>query len=323
MEAWPVIGACIHRMKSWHPKWLDGYSFWRFFSFTVEAFAKGKLATRAAAISFRLFLAFFPAIIVLLTLIPYVPVENFQQSLFDSIRFYFPGDTFSLFESTFEDLIHQKHSALLSVGFVLVLFYASNSINGILIGFNESYHLERKNHPIMMRVSSIILIFVLGFLMTLAVTLIVFSEVIFNYLHELGVIGDRGYIPILSLADWGISLLLIYAIVSTLYNVGARRKLRKWKFWNAGATVATVSFLLTSMGFAYFVNNFSSYNKLYGSLGSLLVLLIWLNVNCMIVLIGFDLNVSIRKAKRELSEPPAPPKEPPRNTYRESVQDSV
>jgi membrane protein len=114
--------------------------------------------------------------------------------------------------------------------------------------------------------------------------------------------------------------LLIYAIVSTLYNVGARRKLRKWKFWNAGATVATISFLLTSLGFAYFVNNFSSYNKLYGSLGSLLVLLIWLNVNCMIVLIGFDLNVSIRKAKQQIAQTPTPPPEPPKNSYREPIQ---
>jgi membrane protein len=139
--------------------------------------------------------------------------------------------------------------------------------------------------------------------MLLAVIILVFSGVVFDYLHELGIIGDKGYLPILNFAKWVVSVFLIYTIISVLYNVGARRRLRNYRFFNAGATLATMSFVVTSVGFAYFIENFSSYNKLYGSLGTLLILLIWLNINCVIVLMGFDLNVSIRKARRSLPKP--------------------
>src|SRR5690606_31685975 len=95
----------------------------------------------------------------------YIPIPNFQQSLFDSIRGFFPGDTFSLFESTLNDLINTKHSTLLSLGFVLVIYYASNSINAVLIGFSGSYFSEEKGNPFIMRIASIILIFILGLLL--------------------------------------------------------------------------------------------------------------------------------------------------------------
>jgi membrane protein len=310
------VKSVVRFLDSLKPPGFQGLSLWFVLKFFAEAVMKGQLATRASAISFRLFLAFFPGIIMLLTLIPYIPIENFQESLFDSIRGFFPGDTFSLFEDTLNDLVNNKHSGLLSIGFILVLYYASNSINAILIGFNSSYYADEKGNPLVMRIASLLLIFVLGFLMTLAVIAIVFSGVAFEYLHKLGVIGDKGYIPILNFAKWIVSVLLVYSIISTLYHVGVGRRWRKWRFLNIGATFATAIFVLTSLGFAYFVNNFGSYNKLYGSLGTLLILLIWLNFNCMIVLMGFELNMSIRKAKRSLPKP-IPPPEVIRNTIKE------
>ncbi len=295
---------------------FQGLSLWFVMRFFIEALMKGQLATRASAISFRLFLAFFPGIIMLLTLIPYIPISNFQENLFSSIEGFFPGDTFSLFESTLIDLLKNKHSGLLSIGFILTIYYASNSINAILIGFNSSYHLEEKGNVWVMRIASILLIFILGLLMTIAVGTMIFSGVVFNYLHEIGIIGDRGYIPLLNFAKWIISVFLMYSIISTLYNVGVGRRRRRWRLFNVGATFATIFFVVTSMLFAYFVTNFAAYNKLYGSLGTLLVLLIWLNFNCMIVLMGFELNQSIRKAKRSIPKP-EPVIAPIKNTIKE------
>lgn len=300
-------------LKDLKPPGFQGLSLWYVLKFFAEAVYKGQLATRASAISFRLFLAFFPGIIMLLTLIPFIPIENFQDSLFDSLRGFFPGDTFSLFESTLDDLINKKHNALLSIGFILTIYYASNSVNAVLVGFNASYHLDEKGNVWIMRIASIVLIFVLGLLMTVAVIILAFSGYLFTYLHELGIIGDRGYLPILNFAKWVISVFLVYAIISTLYYVGVGKRWRKWRFFNVGATFATLIFVITSLAFAYFVNNFAQFNKLYGSLGTLMVLLIWLNFNCMIVLLGFELNVSIRKAKKSIPKPPPPP---PRNELR-------
>jgi membrane protein len=309
----PIVLKTVALLERTKMPGFQGLSVWYVLKFFVEGIMKGALATRSAAISFRIFLAFFPAIILLLSLIPHIPIPHFQQSLFDSIRGFFPGDTFSLFEATLDDLINKKHNTLLSVGFILVIYYASSSINAILLGFNASYHIEERGNPIVMRIASIVLIFVLGLIMTVAITMIIFSNAAFDYLHDVGIIGDKGYIPLLNFAKWVITVFLIYSVFSTLYYVGVGTRRRPWKFFNVGATFATIFFIVASIGFAYFVNNFAQFNKLYGSLGTLMVLLIWLNFNCMILLLGFDLNVSIRKAHRNRPRP-VEPVEPLRNT---------
>ncbi len=276
---------------------------WRFF---IEAVTKGSITTRAAAISFRLFLAFFPAIILLLSLIPYVPIPNFQKELLDSIHTFFPGDTFSLVEDTLNDLINKKYNTLISIGFILVIYYASNSINAIFVGFNESYHFEDNTHPILRRVISIALIFVLGIILTSAITLIIFSETVIEFIGNKNWLADKTLVLMVDLARWGITITLIYVVITTLYNAGMGvRRRRNWKFWNVGAILATSMFVITSKGIAYFINNFAQFNKLYGSLGTLMVLLIWMNLNCIILLAGFDLNASIRKALKlpEVTEP--------------------
>lgn len=282
-----------------HTIWpgFQGLSMLVVIRFFFEALTKGSITTRAAAISFRLFLAFFPAIILLLSLIPYVPIPHFQKELMDSIHTFFPGDTFSLVEDTLNDLINKKYNTLISIGFILVIYYASNSINAIFVGFNESYHFEDHTHPILRRALSILLIFVLGIILAGAITLIIFSETLIAFVGDKDWLADKALVLMLDIARWGITVTLIYVVITTLYNVGMGvRRRRNWKFWNVGAVLATFLFVVTSLGFAYFVNNFAQFNKLYGSLGTLMVLLIWMNLNCVILLAGFDLNASIRKA---------------------------
>ncbi len=282
---------------------VEGLSLLLVGRFFIESVTKGSITTRAAAISFRLFLAFFPAIILLLSLIPYIPIPNFQKELMDNIHQFFPGDTFSLVEDTLNDLINKKYSSLISIGFILVIYYASNSINAILLGFNESYHFEDNTHPILRRVLSIILIFILGLLLASAITLIVFSETIIGIIGDKDLLADKAIVFMLDIARWIITLILVYSVNTTLYNVGMGvRRRRSWRFWNSGAILATSLFIITSLAFAYFINNFSQFNKLYGSLGTLMVLLIWMNLNCIILLAGFDLNASIRKALRTMHQ---------------------
>jgi membrane protein len=314
---WPWVRKIIHFLSRVKLPGFQGLSLWYVARFFLEAVTKGQLPTRAAAISFQLFLAFFPAMILLLSLIPFIPIDNFQDSLFEGISGFFPGDTFSLFEETFQDLIKRKNGSLLSIGFVLVIYYASNSINAILVGFNSSYFLEEKGNVLLMRIASIVLIFILGIFMIIAVALNLFSGVIFGYLHEVKLIGKHAK-NLLEVVNWLISVGLIYAIITTLYNVGVGKQRRRWSFINVGATFATAVFVLTSIVFAYFVANFSQFNKLYGSLGTLMILLIWLNFNCMIVLMGFELNMSIRKARRssKLQHSTVPPPQIIRNEFK-------
>lgn len=283
---------------------LERFKVWVPVQFFIEGLIQGRVATRSAAISFRLFTATFPVILMLLSLLPVVPIENFQQLLFDSIQGFFPGETFSLFESTVEDLLlNGAHSEVLSIGFVLSLFYASSSINAILLGLNEGFHVQRRVNWLWIRFVSVLLMIILSLGVIIAIGLIVFSGSALDWLATKDFI-DVESLPLLQLARWGITLLLVYGCITTLYNV-ADFSSKVWQWRSAGAVMSTLLFVLTSVAFAWFVSSFASYNRLYGSVGTLLVLLIWINANSMVLLLGFELNtslLSLRKAREEERE---------------------
>ena len=286
-------------LERYHPYGFGGLNLWEISSFLVLAFSDVKTTMRSASISFRIFLAFFPAIITIFSLIPFIPIANFQEDVFLGIKSLLPGDTFHFIEGTLYDLINKKQSTLLSVGFVLMFYYASASMNAIMQAFQNSQHIEVSAHPFLVRIISFIMMVVLGVMFFLAMILSSISESTFLAMHEKGIIGDKGIIPFLSFGQWFISISFIYCIITILYNSGMNMRIRKnWKFLNTGSIFTTLLLIVTSFGFSYFLENFAQFNKLYGSLGTLMVILIWLNLNMVILLVGFDLNALIRKKLR-------------------------
>ena len=288
-----------HFLERFHPYGFGGLNLWEISSFLIIAFSDVRTTMRSASISFRIFLAFFPAIITLFTLIPFIPINNFQEDVFLGIKSILPGDTFQFIEGTLYDLINKKQSTLLSIGFVLMFYYASASMNAIMQAFQSSEHIEVSAHPFIVRILSFIMMLVLGIMFLLAMVLTSLSESTFLTMHEKGIIGDKGIIPFLTFGQWTISISFVYCIITILYNSGINMRIRKnWKFLNTGSIFTTVLLIVTSFGFSYFLENFAQFNKLYGSLGTLMVILIWLNLNMVILLVGFDLNALIRKKLR-------------------------
>jgi membrane protein len=286
-------------LERYHPFGFGGLNLWEISSFLIISFSDVRTAMRSASISFRIFLAFFPAIITLFSLIPFIPIDNFQENVFLGIKGILPGDTFQFIEGTLYDLINKKQSTLLSIGFVLMFYYASASMNAIMQAFQSSQHIETSTNPFLVRVLSFIMMVVLGIMFILAMILSSLSESTFLAMHEKGIIGDKGIIPFLSFGQWFISISFIYCIITVLYNFGMNMRIRKhWKFLNTGSVFTTLLLIATSFGFSYFLENFAQFNKLYGSLGTLMVILIWLNLNMVILLVGFDLNALIRKKIR-------------------------
>jgi membrane protein len=280
---------------------FDGQSVHDVARFFYEAIYHGAVLDRAAAISFKFLLAVFPAIIVLLSLIPYIPVDNLQDTIMVTAKSLMPHDAYSLIESTLENLISKKHSTLLSIGFILVLFFASNTIQAILDGLNSSYNLKQKQSSFHQRLISMGLIIALPILMALALIIMGLSGFIIDYLHINALLGsDLTYFG-LKLLKWVLSISLILISISTLYNVANVNK-KKWKFVSAGASLSTLGVIIVSVGFAYYVNNFGTYNKLYGSLGALLVTLMWIYINFITILVGFELNTSITRAEKQGKE---------------------
>lgn len=280
---------------------FEGFSLYRISRFFFLALSEGQLVTRASAIAFKLFLAFFPTIILLLTLIPFIPVVDFQEKLMGNFRDMLPVEVYGFIEDLLHDLVVRKHSGLLSVSFVVGLYLASNSMDAIMKGFSGSYHIERFHSPVKQRLISLGLLLALTVMMVLAMALLTFSSTVIHKLPKLGIaLGDWERFGLFA-AKWSITVLLMTASISLLYNAGDPGA-RRFRIITPGAILALVLTILLSQALAYFFKNITNYNALYGSLGAILAVQLWLYFNMLVLLIGFELNTSISKARREHSD---------------------
>lgn len=281
------------KLSEWAKKIIipgfEGLSLFEIIKFLNDALKKGGLATKAAAIAFGIFLAFFPSIIFFLSLIPYVPIDNFQHDLLAEIFGLMPDGIRPMVEETINDLILKKHNAVLSIGFLLTFYFASNSINSILSAFNSSFQFEIKQNPIKQRLLSFGLLILFSILVVLAVVIILFGETAISW-FDLGMVTTI----VLNIFKWLIILFLLFLAISLLYNVGNPERV-KWKIISAGTSLTTVVIILTSLGFGYYIDNFGKFNELYGSIGSLIAFLIWIQICARILLIGFELSAKVQK----------------------------
>ena len=255
---------------------------------------KGALPMRASAVSFSFFLALFPSIIFIFTLIPYIPIVHFQDQLLDLLKNFMPGSAYEATRDTIEDIVKNQRGGLLSIGFISALYFSTNGFNALITAFNNTHHDIETRTFLLQQVISFFLVIISTLLMMIAITLIITSEIV---LHKLFHKGEFLFYFIQG-GRWIILFALFYFLISFTFYLGPARK-SGWKFFSAGSMFATVLSLLTSVGFAFYVNHFGTYNKLYGSIGTLLVVLLWIYFNFLVVLLGFDLNVSIQKAKRD------------------------
>ena len=290
------------RLIAWSQRLIlpgfDGFSIYRISRFFFLALSEGRLVTRASAIAFKLFLAFFPTIILLLTLIPYIPVQDFQEKLMGNFRDMLPLEVYDFIEELLHDLVVRKHSGLLSVSFLVGLYLASNSMEAIMNGFSGSYHIERWHSPVKQRLISLGLLLALTIMMVVAMALLTLSNHVIRLLPEFGIqIGDLERFGLFA-AKWGITVLLMTTSISLLYNAGDPHA-RRFRIFTPGAILALLLTLVLSQALAFFFANITNYNALYGSLGAILAVQLWLYFNMIVLLIGLELNTSISKARRE------------------------
>ncbi|MCW5899083.1 MAG: YihY/virulence factor BrkB family protein [Flavobacteriales bacterium] len=295
----------FRRLLGWSrritPPGFEGFSILEISRFFFSALTQGHLITRASAISFKLFLAFFPAVIVLLTLIPYVPIADFQDRLLDTFEQMMPLEVFRFIEGTLEDLVVKKHGTLLSVSFFLGLYFASNSIDAILQGFSGSTNLGGWHSAMKQRLLSLGLLFALTLLAVLAVPVLTLSGIIIRWVNELGVFTGELQVFALFAAKWLVSIMLVIFAVSLLYNVGDPHT-KRFRVFTPGSILAVALILLVSQALAFFFSNITNYNALYGSIGAILAVQLWIYLNMIVLLIGYELNISITRARFKHSE---------------------
>ena len=267
--------------------------------FFLTGIQRGSVVTRAQSLAFSFFLAIFPATIFLFSLIPYIPIADFQDQLLQLIHDILPKNAYESARTTIEDIIKIPHGSLLSFGFLLALYFTTNGFMTMMRGFNSSYHVMETRGFWQQRRVALVLTFILTFLVVLATALIIFSEAATRFLVRSSILKTKTQVAFLLLGKWAVVLALFFFAISFLYYYAPAVR-KRWRFISAGSTFATLLTMLVSIGFAYFVNNFGSYNKLYGSIGTLIVIMLWLYFNSLILILGFELNASIDNAKKQV-----------------------
>jgi membrane protein len=264
------------------------YDVTRFF---WQGVMEGSLTMRASAVSFTFFLALFPTIIFIFTLIPYIPIAGFQEELMSLLRSVMPQNAYKATEETILDIVTNQRGGLLSIGFITAMYLSTNGFNALITAFNTTYHDFETRSGFQQRMVSVLLVFISTLLLVAAIALIIYSENLRTIIFK-----DNEFLYYLIQGGrWLILFGLFYTLISCTFYLGPSRK-SGWKFASAGSMLSTILSILISVGFAYYVNNFGNYNKLYGSIGTLIVVLLWIYFNALVVLIGFDLNASIREA---------------------------
>lgn len=267
--------------------------------FFVRGIQRGALTTRASSIAFHVALASLPLIIYLFTLIPHIPIRNFQEGFMSMVESMLPSNVFQLLESTLRDMF-VKRPALQLFGILIALYFATNAINVLIVAFNNTFHAIETRSWVERRAIAAFLVIIMFVLMITAISLIIFSRSAINLLENKEIIQKGLTLNIFRIGKWIVIIALIYSALSFLYWLGPSRKM-KWKFYSAGSSLASVLVILTSLIFSSIINHFGQFNKFYGSIGTMMVIMLWLYLNSIALLIGFELNASIKGAKLEMN----------------------
>lgn len=269
-------------------------------TFFFQEITRESILNKASSLSYNFMLAIFPGIIFLFTLIPYIPVDNFQEKLLSFLEIVIPTDAFSAIQTTLEDIIKNQNGGLLSFGFVLATFFATNGMTNLMMTFNKA-SLTRENRKwLVRRIIALALSFAIVTALALGIGVFTIVGIFINYLKE-NIEYDLSWFWtfLLTVSKWCILFLIYFFTVGLVYKYGPSSS-RHWKIFSPGAILATILAILTFSGFAFYINNFNAYNKIYGSIGTIIVIMIWMYLNSLIILIGFELNTSLVLSKRSI-----------------------
>ncbi len=297
----PVINWLVLLGKKIILPGFEGMSLYDLVETYILGIVKGTFSARVGAISFSFFMALFPFLLFLLNLIPYVPIvipsvtlQDFQQEFLVFISDALPSQTSIFISQVFNDIAGNPRGGLLSSVFVLSLFLMTNGINAVFSGFEHSYHntINRNFFRQYIVALGVSIIVALLLIVTVIVT-IYFSYLVNKY--AAGVIDDTVFW--ITIGKYAFLVLMVFLTVSTLFYFGTSEG-KESKFFSPGAFMTTLLSLLATYLFGIYIDNFSQYNQLYGSIGALLIMMLYIWLNANLLLLGFELNASLNKFKK-------------------------
>jgi len=261
--------------------------------------SKTGFTERASAIAFDFTMTIPPAVIFLFTLIPHLPIsKEFINQLFSLIKDVMPGEKNNEVLIKFlSDILNKPRTGLLSTGFLLAMFFSSNAVMGVMRSFDKNYIGFTKRKEFHERIVALRLTFILFILFFISILALIMQGSVLRWLG----ITNTTLISVINNLRWIVIVLMFFFSISFIYRY-APAVHKRWRLINPGSILATFLMIIFTAGFSYWVSNFSNYNELYGSISTVLILMLLIYFNSLVLLIGFELNVSINSLKHEVDE---------------------
>lgn len=290
----PVIRDLVKLSQKVKLPGFGGFTLYDLLILYITGIFKGSFSPRASSIAYSFFLALFPYLLFLLNMIPYIPVEGFQGRFLEFVEGLLPPQTSDFFYPVIADIAMNPRTKLLSFVFFLSLLLSANGINAIFSAFQYSFHVNLNRNFFRKYMLAIGISFLIAIVLLTSVGVILYGEYMIHNFKNYRIISNE--VIYVTLFQFFIFVMMIYAVIAILYYFGTKETESK-QFFSVGATLTTFLFLLTTYLFRIYINNFSNYNELYGSIGALLILMLYIWINSNLLLLGFELDVSIRRLK--------------------------
>jgi len=288
-----------------YPPGFQGASLYSVFQFFLKGIISPKFNLYAGSLSWNFFLAIFPSLIFLFTLIAYIhiPGFNLQKTILLQMDFFLPDDAYKVVRSTVRDIVSQQRSGLLSFGFVSALYFASNGVFSMMLAFDSNFNEgeKKKRNFFQKRGKSILITLGISLLILLALSVMISGNLLSVWIIKMRLLNKAVMLVFVSITQFVTLSALVFFIMSALYYFGHSAK-ENWRFFSPGAIVSTTLSIAATYFFSSYVDGFDSYNKLYGSIGAIIVLMLIIYFNTLCILVGFELNKSIKTVVRMAQE---------------------
>ncbi|MCP9754265.1 YihY/virulence factor BrkB family protein [Lacihabitans sp. CCS-44] len=253
------------------------------------------LDQRAAAVSFSFMLAVFPGTIFLFTLIPYIPIQNLEVLIMDFLKNLMPEGLYESVSNTIQEIISRPRLDILSFGFAFAIFAATNGMSSLMRAFNMALKQREKRSYIKARWIAFLLTSLLIVVLLTAIIVLIVGKITLNYITRKEFVGQNINIWGINILGYASIFIIFFFGISCIYYFAPAMH-KKLKFFNFGALFASILSILATNLFSFYLENFNSYNRLYGSIGTLIAIMVWIYLIALILILGFELNISFLSA---------------------------
>ncbi|MCK8520676.1 YihY/virulence factor BrkB family protein [Aquimarina sp. D1M17] len=292
----PVINLLVKFGKKLVLPGFEGLSVYDLIEIYSIGIIKGTFSARASSISWSFFLSLFPFLLFLLNLIPYLPIN--QENFFEFINEALPKQSSDFFKVIFDDIASNPRGGLLSTVFLLSIFLMTNGINAVFSGFEYSYHVTLNRNFIKQYVVALGVSIIVASLLLITIIGTIYFTYLVDNLNKIGMVDDTVFW--LTVGKYALFVFMIFVIIATLFYFGTSEG-KQNRFFSPGAFMTTFLIIITTYLFGIYIDNFSNYNQLYGSIGAMLILMLYIWLNANLLLLGFELNASLIQLKKNFN----------------------